>query len=125
MSLNSTAESIRSRSELTQEAIEAITLSLSANLADVGQGSATGGRAVLVLADGSQLRCKVNDISPRGAYFLRNQSSSTSSPRVRQGEQLKAFIFLPLVLLYQGWTYWVFRKRVTRSFIEKAAASAH
>jgi cytochrome bd ubiquinol oxidase subunit II len=21
-------------------------------------------------------------------------------------------IFLPLVLLYQGWTYWVFRKRV-------------
>jgi len=32
-----------------------------------------------------------------------------------------ALIFLPLVLLYQGWTYWVFRKRVTRSRIEKAA----
>ncbi|MGO2747107.1 cytochrome d ubiquinol oxidase subunit II [Microbacterium sp.] len=31
-----------------------------------------------------------------------------------------ALIFLPLVLLYQGWTYWVFRKRVTRSHIEKA-----
>jgi len=35
-----------------------------------------------------------------------------------------AVIFLPLVLLYQGWTYWVFRKRVTRSKIEKAAATA-
>ena len=23
-----------------------------------------------------------------------------------------AVIFLPLVLLYQGWTYWIFRKRV-------------
>ncbi len=34
-----------------------------------------------------------------------------------------ALIFLPLVLLYQAWTYWVFRKRVSRSRIEKAAAS--
>ena len=34
-----------------------------------------------------------------------------------------ALVFLPLVLLYQGWTYWVFRKRVTRSSIEKAAAA--
>ena len=36
-----------------------------------------------------------------------------------------AAIFLPLVLLYQGWTYWVFRKRVSRSRIEKAAALVH
>ena len=33
-----------------------------------------------------------------------------------------ALVALPLVLLYQGWTYWVFRKRVTRASIE---ASAH
>jgi cytochrome bd ubiquinol oxidase subunit II len=32
---------------------------------------------------------------------------------------------LPFVLGYQAWTYWVFRKRVTRSRIERAAASAH
>ncbi|WP_439593410.1 cytochrome d ubiquinol oxidase subunit II [Microbacterium sp.] len=32
-----------------------------------------------------------------------------------------ALVFLPLVLAYQGWTYWVFRKRVSRSRIEKAA----
>lgn len=36
-----------------------------------------------------------------------------------------AVIFLPLVLLYQGWTYWVFRKRVTRDRIEKAELIAH
>lgn len=30
-------------------------------------------------------------------------------------------IFLPLILIYQGWTYWVFRKRVTRDQIESAA----
>ena len=36
-----------------------------------------------------------------------------------------ALIFLPLVLAYQGWTYWVFRRRVSRSHIEKAAAVAH
>ncbi|WP_292827965.1 cytochrome d ubiquinol oxidase subunit II [Microbacterium sp.] len=35
-----------------------------------------------------------------------------------------AVIFLPLVLAYQAWTYWVFRKRVTRSRIEKASAVA-
>ena len=36
-----------------------------------------------------------------------------------------AVIFLPLVLLYQGWTYWIFRKRVSRSRIEKAAEVVH
>lgn len=36
-----------------------------------------------------------------------------------------ALIFLPLVLAYQGWTYWIFRKRITRSHIETAAAAAH
>ncbi len=36
-----------------------------------------------------------------------------------------ALIFLPLILAYQGWTYWVFRKRVTRARIEKAALVAH
>jgi cytochrome d ubiquinol oxidase subunit II len=32
-----------------------------------------------------------------------------------------ALIFLPLILAYQGWTYWVFRKRITRQHIEAAA----
>ncbi|KAA9085187.1 cytochrome d ubiquinol oxidase subunit II [Microbacterium radiodurans] len=36
-----------------------------------------------------------------------------------------AVIFLPMILLYQGWTYWVFRKRVTRARIEEADLVAH
>jgi cytochrome d ubiquinol oxidase subunit II len=31
-----------------------------------------------------------------------------------------AFIFMPLVLAYQGWTYWVFRKRIRRADAEEA-----
>jgi len=36
-----------------------------------------------------------------------------------------ALVFLPLVLVYQAWTYWIFRKRVSRTRIERAAAIAH
>jgi cytochrome d ubiquinol oxidase subunit II len=32
-----------------------------------------------------------------------------------------ALVFLPLVLAYQAWTYWTFRKRVTRAHIHAAA----
>jgi cytochrome d ubiquinol oxidase subunit II len=28
---------------------------------------------------------------------------------------------LPLILTYQAWTYWVFRKRITRAVISQAA----
>jgi cytochrome d ubiquinol oxidase subunit II len=35
-----------------------------------------------------------------------------------------AVIFTPLVLLYQGWTYWVFRKRVTADRVAVVAAQA-
>ena len=30
-----------------------------------------------------------------------------------------ALIFTPIVLLYQGWTYWVFRKRIRRADVER------
>ncbi|WP_292834001.1 cytochrome d ubiquinol oxidase subunit II [Microbacterium sp.] len=51
--------------------------------------------------------------------------NASSSPYTLMIMTWAAVIFLPLVLLYQGWTYWVFRKRVSRSTIEKAAAVAH
>lgn len=31
-----------------------------------------------------------------------------------------ALIFVPIVLAYQGWSYWVFRKRVTRPRVQRA-----
>ncbi|PZU44758.1 MAG: cytochrome d ubiquinol oxidase subunit II [Microbacterium sp.] len=59
------------------------------------------------------------------AYSL-TISNASSTEMTLQIMTWAAVIFLPLVLLYQGWTYWVFRKRVTRATIEKAElASAH
>ncbi|WP_173069072.1 cytochrome d ubiquinol oxidase subunit II [Phytohabitans houttuyneae] len=39
--------------------------------------------------------------------------TASSSPYTLRLMTWVAAIFTPLVLLYQGWTYWVFRKRVT------------
>jgi len=52
-------------------------------------------------------------------------SNASSTELTLQIMSWAALIFLPMVLLYQGWTYWIFRKRVTRAVIEKADATAH
>ncbi|MFG1816591.1 cytochrome d ubiquinol oxidase subunit II [Kribbella sp. NPDC049174] len=46
--------------------------------------------------------------------------NAASTPYTLKVLTIIAAIFLPLVLLYQGWTYWVFRKRVT---VEPVAVS--
>lgn len=51
--------------------------------------------------------------------------NASSTPYTLTIMSWAALIFLPLILAYQGWTYWVFRKRVTRARIEKAALVAH
>ena len=43
-----------------------------------------------------------------------NASSSEYTLKVMT---VVALIFTPIVLLYQGWTYWVFRKRLTTKHI--------
>jgi len=53
------------------------------------------------------------------AYSL-TISNASSTPMTLQIMSWAALIFLPLVLAYQAWTYWIFRKRITRSTIEKA-----
>ncbi len=56
---------------------------------------------------------------PANSLTIQNASST---PYTLAFMSWVALIALPLVLLYQGgWTYWVFRKRVTRSSIERAA----
>ncbi|MDQ7906166.1 cytochrome d ubiquinol oxidase subunit II [Phytohabitans sp. ZYX-F-186] len=47
---------------------------------------------------------------PTGDLTVTNAASSPYTLRLMTWV---AAIFAPLVLLYQGWTYWVFRKRVT------------
>jgi cytochrome d ubiquinol oxidase subunit II len=49
-------------------------------------------------------------------------ANASSTPYTLTVMSWTALIFLPLILAYQGWTYWVFRKRVTRQTID---ASAH
>ena len=57
---------------------------------------------------------------PAGSLTIENASSTDYTLTIMSWA---ALIFLPLVLAYQGWTYWIFRKRVTRSRIEAAAAA--
>ena len=59
---------------------------------------------------------------PANSLTIANASSTQMTLEIMSRA---ALVFLPLVLAYQAWTYWVFRKRVTRTMIEKAEASAH
>ncbi|UAJ81326.1 cytochrome d ubiquinol oxidase subunit II [Leifsonia sp. ZF2019] len=52
--------------------------------------------------------------NPENSLTIANASSTTATLTVMTWV---AAIFLPLILLYQGFTYWVFRKRVTRAQI--------
>ncbi len=61
-------------------------------------------------------------IDPAYSLTIENASSTEYTLTIMTWA---AVIFLPLVLAYQGWTYWVFRKRVTRARIERAAVAAH
>ena len=57
------------------------------------------------------------------AYSL-TIANASSTPYTLQIMSWTALIALPLVIAYQTWTYWVFRKRVTRTSIEGAPAHA-
>jgi len=46
------------------------------------------------------------------AYNLTVDNAS-SSEYTLQVMSVVALIFVPVMLFYQGWSYWVFRKRVT------------
>lgn len=60
-------------------------------------------------------------IDPAYSLTIQNASSTDYTLTIMTWT---AVIALPLVLLYQSWTYWVFRKRVTRASIEGAPAHA-
>ena len=55
---------------------------------------------------------------PANSLTIANASSSEYTLTVMSWV---ALVFMPLVLAYQGWTYWIFRKRVTRASVEAAA----
>lgn len=51
-------------------------------------------------------------ISSLDPAFSLNIYNSASSPYTLQVMTIVALVFVPIVLLYQGWSYWVFRKRI-------------
>jgi cytochrome d ubiquinol oxidase subunit II len=54
-------------------------------------------------------RVMISSIDPAFSLTIYNASSSPYTLKVMS---IIALIFLPVVLAYQGWTYWIFRKRV-------------
>jgi cytochrome d ubiquinol oxidase subunit II len=63
------------------------------------------------LALGLYPRVMVSSLNDQWSLTIYNASSSPYTLRVMS---IIALIFVPLVLAYQAWSYWVFRKRVSR-----------
>lgn len=55
-------------------------------------------------------RVMISSLDPAWSLTIENAASSDYTLRVMT---IVAIIFVPIVLVYQGWTYWVFRQRVT------------
>jgi cytochrome d ubiquinol oxidase subunit II len=55
-------------------------------------------------------RVMVSSLDPAYSLTIYNAASSPYTLRVMT---IVVLIFLPIVLVYQGWTYWIFRKRLT------------
>jgi cytochrome d ubiquinol oxidase subunit II len=55
-------------------------------------------------------RVMISSINPEYSLTIYNASSS---PYTLQVMTVVALIFVPIVLVYQAWSYWVFRKRLT------------
>jgi cytochrome d ubiquinol oxidase subunit II len=54
-------------------------------------------------------RVMISSLNPDWSLTIYNASSSEYTLRVMS---IVALIFVPIVLIYQGWSYWVFRKRI-------------
>jgi cytochrome d ubiquinol oxidase subunit II len=54
-------------------------------------------------------RILISTLDPSWSLTIMNAASSPYTLKVMT---IVAAIFLPVVLVYQGWTYWIFRKRV-------------
>jgi len=54
-------------------------------------------------------RVMISSLNPAWSLTIDN---AASSPYTLTVMTIVALIFVPIVLIYQGWTYWVFRKRI-------------
>lgn len=71
--------------------------------------------SIVTLFSGMYPRVMVSSIDEAFNLTVTNASSSEYTLQVMT---VIALTFVPIVLIYQGWTYWVFRKRVTKEHLE-------
>jgi cytochrome d ubiquinol oxidase subunit II len=55
-------------------------------------------------------RVMVSSLNPDWSLTILNAASSAHTLRIMT---IVTLIFLPIVVLYQAWTYWIFRKRIS------------
>jgi cytochrome d ubiquinol oxidase subunit II len=67
--------------------------------------------SVATVAIGLYPRLMVSNLNPEWSLTIYNASSSPYTLTVMT---IVALVFVPIVLLYQGWSYWIFRKRIGR-----------
>ena len=83
-----------------------------------GWAFATSGLTIafgtIVAFEGLFPRVMISSTDPQFNLTIYNASASQYSLRAML---IVALVFVPIVLVYQGWTYWVFRKRITRELI--------
>jgi cytochrome d ubiquinol oxidase subunit II len=72
-------------------------------------GSLTVVFATIMVFTGLYPRILISSLDPTWSLTIFN---AASSPYTLQVMTIIAAVFLPIVLIYQGWSYWVFRKRV-------------
>jgi len=60
-------------------------------------------------------RIMISSLNPAWNLTIYNASSSAYTLKIMT---FAAVLLVPLVLVYQGWTYWVFRKRVSAKHLE-------
>jgi cytochrome d ubiquinol oxidase subunit II len=74
--------------------------------------------AAVVLIFGSMFPDVMPAFDPANSLDIRNASSTDYTLTIMTWV---AGILVPVVLLYQGWTYWVFRKRISAEHIPEHA----
>ncbi|GII92081.1 cytochrome d ubiquinol oxidase subunit II [Sinosporangium siamense] len=95
-------------------AVLAWLLGLAANARRAEGWAFTGSATTIVLAVASLFVALYPDVLPstvNPAYSLTVENASATQKTLGVMTWV-AVIFLPLVLLYQSWTYWVFRRRI-------------
>ena len=83
-----------------------------------------GTAAATVLVPIFVFACLYPDVLPgRGTTGL-SISDASSSPYTLKVMTVVALLVTPVVLGYQGWTYWVFRQRLTRPPVTTASLTS-